>query len=255
MISFKLNKISYETYNTILDLIGGFNKVSVNGVTMGTMKNVEIKDNEMKNFCNKFTIKHMFPKEGDLIIKNNKMTGKYNLINLSDIKKGVFTFKVRKATEKIKDTLSNSKKEMANTVFNTLKNQGEQGHIKIIKNIETNKDIIIGGFDINKNKVLYLKNISGKNDKPANIEITYEHNHIQIVCENVNANIKINNQSMPRIKPCVNEKEDNNKKVIKEGFSITNNGCTSGKEMIVIALIIFLVYKMLTKRTIIKLFE
>jgi hypothetical protein len=261
MISFKLDKVSYETYNTIIDLIGGFNRVSVNGVTLGSMDHVEIKDNKLKNYCNKFTVKHFYPKEKGIVIKNNTMVGKYNLINLVDLKKGSYSFKIRKSNEKINNALTFNKKEMANTVFSALKNHGAAGHVKVIKDITTRKNIIIGGYDIKKNKVLYLQNISGKDGKPVNIDITYEDNHIQLVCENVNANINLHNKSEPRIVPCTKlnkeVEEDNKERIIRinEGFSSTNNGCTSGKEMIIIGVIIFLVYKMLTKRTIIKLFE
>ena len=254
MISFKLDKISYETYNTVLQLIGGLNKVTIDGITMGEMKNVVIKDNNFKNYCNKITIKHIHPKNKELEISNNTLIGKYNLINLIDLKSGEYSFNVRKSTNKIDNVVSEHKKGMIRSVFSTLRGLGKIGHVRLIKDQTTNKPILIGGLDYEKNKVLYLKNISGEKSKPANITITYEHNNLQLICDNVNANITIRNKSQERIVPCKNEKEKEKEKV-KEGFSIAGKDCTSGKEMLIIGLIIFLVYKMLTKRTIIKLFE
>jgi|UniRef100_A0A6C0IV52 hypothetical protein len=271
MLTINLKDVNLENYTTILSLIKGLNMRTINGADMRSLTNVSIKMIQMKNFCNIFHVKHLTPK-GKFELTNIYLKGKYNLINLIDLPKGTFQITVHKSDDTIDNLLSSEKRENIDLIFDKLSSKCEVSRVLLIKDKSEDFQIDNSELDYTKNKVVYLKDINGVEPTAyATIDLTYDHNKLYLICENVNAIININNQSEPRVGYYDKSKQNHtgNPDVITHNqFNIPNRHtqldtftnssnitCTSGGEKLVIALIIFAIYKLLTKRQIIKIFE
>lgn len=253
MLTINLKDVTLQNYTAILSLIKGLNSRTINGADMNALNNADIVDIEMNNFCNIFQVKHMTPKV-NFVLTDITLIGKYNLINLKDLPKGTFTIKVNKSVDAVNNLLSIEKRENIDLIFDKLSPTCPVSGVFLVKDQSTSQQINITNLDYTENKVVYLKDINGGTsvddvEPAAKIELTYDHNKLYLICENVNANITIYNESRQRV---INVDKCTN----IETFTSSNNiTCTSGGEKLIIALIIFAVYKLLTKREIIKIFE
>ena len=247
------DKIKHENLSTVLELIEDVNVFKTTGKDKSVVKNVNIKNITLKKYCNVFKVSHFHPTKS-FNLTDITMEGKYNVIELTDLPKGKFVFNIRSPSNNEDDEME----QKIDNLFKSLEDGGAAGQVVTFKN-KTNDNINIGNYDYDKYKLYYVRNLKGK-DKMLNLTINYEHNNLKLVLDNINATVVINNLSDSRIS-CVSEDEilDLDEEEEDEHREIENFGnskkCTSGGEIILIALIIFAVFKIVTKRQIIKIFD
>ena len=129
-----------------------------------------------------------------------------------------------------------------------------------IKDRKTNK-VNIENIPLEKAKLIYLENIRNRNNEnePLEINLSYSHGRLVLVLDKINAKLKITNNSNQFERCSMFE----NKKIIQEveeerlveGFDSSNYYCTSGGEIVIILIIIYLVYRAMTAPEIIKIFR
>jgi len=277
MITINLKDVNIQNYTAILSLIKDLNIKTIDGAEMRSLKNVSIENISMNNFCNIFEVKHMTP-ENEFKLSGINLKGKYNLINLIDLPKGTFRITVNKSDSNLDSKLSIEKRENLDMIFDKFTPECKVSGILLTKEKSTAEEININKEDINKNKVVYLKDINGANPiEFAKINLTYDHNKLHLICENVNAFIIINNESEPRVGSITQQgvitqqvastqqaastqqvdttQQASSTQQVDTFTNLENISCTSTGEKLIIALIIFAVYKLLTKRQLIKIFE
>ena len=277
MITINLKDVNIQNYTAILSLIKDLNIKTIDGAEMRSLKNVSIENISMNNFCNIFEVKHMTP-ENKFKLSGINLKGKYNLINLIDLPKGTFRITVNKSDGNLDSKLSIEKRENLDMIFDKFTPECKVSGILLTKEQSTTEEINISKGDINENKVVYLKDINGVNPNEfAKINLTYDHNKLHLICENVNAFIIINNESEPRVGSITQQgvitqqvastqqaastqqvdttQQASSTQQVDTFTNLENISCTSTGEKLIIALIIFAVYKLLTKRQLIKIFE
>tara|TARA_B100000524_G_scaffold336907_1_gene227182 strand:+ start:487 stop:1242 length:756 start_codon:yes stop_codon:yes gene_type:complete len=245
------DKVNYKNFSSILGLINNVNIVDLNGLDQGQIKNVNIDNVTLEQYCNFLNVSHFSPKD-EFNLTNISMIGKYNVIKLTDLPRGKYYLSTDTIEENVLDENLNNV-EQIDEIFTEIQ---QSSNTILIKN-KSNDEIAIGNFDPKIYKVFYLKNISGDTKTPT-INLTYENNNCVIIAENTKANFIINNESINRVHCANNNITDENILVpdeeIIEGFSCLCKK-TSPFQMLLIAVVIYIFFKLLTERETIKLFN
>lgn len=244
-------KVNYKNFSSILSLTNNINTVDLNGVEQGQIKNVNIDKVTLAQYCNLLKVSHFLP-EDEFNLTNISMIGKYNVIQLTDIPKGKYYISTDTLEENVLDENLNNI-EQIDEIFNEIQ---QSNNTVLIKN-KSNDKITIGNFDPKIYKVFYLKNISGDTKTPT-INLTYENNNSIIIIENTKANFIINNESKNRIQ-CANNNIIDEDILVANEETIEGFSCmckkTSPFQMLLIAVVIYIFFKLLTQRETIKLFN
>lgn len=291
------DKINYKNFITVLKLFDEANSIDVTGKDKGEINNVNIKNITMEQYCNIFQASHFTPNK-KFELTNINMDGRFNIIELTDLPKGRFVFKVKNSFEEDVNSEVGCNQVSLDKIDKILKTIERQEKTYLIKNKSHDK-FDINHLDLNKYRVHFLKNISGDTMVPL-ININYNHDNLKLILDNTVGTIVINNISEPRIKHSKIIKNTVQKKVKKvkeindeiddevinmvqdkiddidqideinqvkttkprvlsdeveeiEGFANVQT-CTTGGQIIMIALVILFVYNLVTKRQTIKLF-
>ncbi len=240
------DKITYKNLYGILSLISNVNTLDLNGVEKGPISKVNINNVTLEQYCNYLKISHFLPKN-NFTLKNIKLTGKYNIIQLVDLPRGKYYISTDKFDEEdLDENVTNT--NQIDKVLNEIK---DSDNTVLLKN-KSNDKINIGNFDPQVYKIYYLKNLSGDSKTPT-INLTYENNNTIIIVENTKANFVIHNESPNRIHCAKDENVEVESEELIEGFGETCKP-TSTFQVILILMIIFIFYKLLTQRQTIKLF-
>ena len=244
-------KVNYKNFSSILGLVNNVNIVDLNGVEQGQIKNVNIDKVTLEQYCNFLKVSHFLPKD-EFNLTNISMIGKYNVIQLTDLPRGKYYISTDTIEENAIDENVNNI-EQIDEIFNEIQ---QSSNTVLIKN-KSNDEIAIGNFDPKIYKVFYLKNISGDTKTPT-INLTYENNNSIIIIENTKANFIINNESINRVE-CANRNDINEDILVPDEEIIEGFSCmckkTSPFQILLIAVIIYIFFKLLTQRETIKLFD
>ena len=237
--------INFRNFTKILDSIEGVKTIKLTGKDYPS-EEVLIEDVNMNKFFNMITLKNFYSKK-QFNLRNISMSGKYNIIELTNIPKGTFTISIdNELNQGIMYEQFNQNKKVDN-VLKKLKKKSYDGKILIVENCKTD-DITIDNVDLDKAKVYYLTDIEAKTEnKSVDLNINYNHGRLILVLENIKANLVINNTSDKIIrKNMIEEDEYFKNQIMIENFKNTRN-YTSYLEIIIIIFILFIVYKILTK--------
>ena len=142
-------------------------------------------------------------------------------------------------------------------IMNKLKEMKNTNDVLLIQNKKTNA-INLENISLNRGRVYYFKDIISKKGNSISIDtnIEYDHGNLIIVLENMTSNLKIINNS-DQFTRCgqFDETSDIIKDEVIEGFNSSNYYCTSGGEIVIIMIIVYLVYRAMTIPDIIKIFN
>lgn len=235
--------INFRNFTKILDSIEGVKTIKLTGKDYKSKK-VFIEDVNMNNYCNMISLKNFYSKK-QFNLRNISMSGKYNIIELTNIPKGTFTISIdNELNQGMMSEESNQNKKVDN-VLKKLKKKSYDGKILIVENCKTD-DITIDNVDLDKARVYYLTDIEAKTEnKIVDLYVNYTHGRLILILENIKANLVINNTSDKLVRKN-KVKENFENQIMIENFKNTRN-YTSYLEIIIILFILFIVYKILTK--------
>lgn len=235
--------INFRNFTKILDSIEGIKTIKLTGKDYPS-EEVLIEDVNMNNYCNMISLKNFYSKK-QFNLRNISMSGKYNIIELTNIPKGTFTISINnELNQRMMSEESNQNKKVDN-VLKKLKKKSYDGKILIVENCKTD-DITIDNVDLDKARVYYLTDIEAKTEnKIVDLYVNYTHGRLILILENIKANLVINNTSDKLVRKN-KVKENFENQIMIENFKNTRN-YTSYLEIIIILFILFIVYKILTK--------
>ena len=198
--------INKNNFIPILETQKSVNHMNLSGIGKGQIKKSEFEDINLENYCNIFRVKHIRPSE-KFTIMNIHMTGRYNIIELTNIPQGKFTFKINplnKDYKKKKDTKN------IDNIFHYVSKLKEHnvidGKLEIYKKpfeCNTKKEVHINykkkDFENSDIEGDYFKNINITEDcnGAINKKISYDHNNLRLIFDNANVLLTINNNSEP----------------------------------------------------------
>lgn len=252
--------VTEKNFIYLLDLISNIEHgVSIVGI-FGDLTKVpcigKINNNSLESHSNVFKLNNLY--SDDLQITNNTLKGKYNVIELFNIKGGEYEFIIEdfnhiKNNEELMETSKLVKINDINKIFKKLFSL--KNNIIIIENIDSKEDIIIDfDLDTSDSKIIYFKNV--KTSK--NIIIKYSSNNITAIFEGVNQNVifkndfTVDNLCKENYSILSSDKFVKEEKEIEE-FSNSNSNSKLLETIVMIALI-YLIFKMMFgKKEIIKL--